>query len=146
MARYRKALPQLSSSTVFLSDSGLETDLIFNEGFELPLFASFALLDDEAGVDALRNYYRRHVQVAQEAGVGLILEAATWRASSDWATQLGYDDSSLAGITGRAIDLVVEVRATLGEESGPMVISGAIGPRGDAYNPRVSMTADQARR
>jgi S-methylmethionine-dependent homocysteine/selenocysteine methylase len=144
MAQYRTALPQLSSSTLFLSDSGLETDLIFNEGFELPLFASFVLLDDEAGIEALRNYYRRHAQVAQDAGVGLILETATWRASGAWATQLGYDDTSLAGINRRAVELVVEVREQLGEESGPMVISGAIGPRGDAYNPKELMTIDQA--
>ncbi len=43
---YRNALPQLSGE-VFLTDSGLETDLILNEGFDLPEFASFVLVDDE---------------------------------------------------------------------------------------------------
>ena len=44
-----------------LGDSGMETDLIFHEGFDLPLFASFTMLDDPAKTDALRNYYRRHI-------------------------------------------------------------------------------------
>jgi hypothetical protein len=45
---YRTALPQLSGE-VFLTDSGLETDLIFNGGFDLPEFASFVLVDDARG-------------------------------------------------------------------------------------------------
>jgi homocysteine S-methyltransferase len=81
---YRDQLPQLSDSRVFLTDGGLETDLIFNEGFEMPLFASFPLLDTQEGSEALRRYYRRFAQVAQEAHTGFIFEAATWRASRDW--------------------------------------------------------------
>jgi homocysteine S-methyltransferase len=34
---YRNALPQLGDE-VFVTNSGLETDLIFNEGFDLPEF------------------------------------------------------------------------------------------------------------
>ncbi len=40
MATYRDRLPQLEGG-VFLTDSGLETDLIVNKGYELPLFAAF---------------------------------------------------------------------------------------------------------
>ena len=47
MAKYRGNLPQLASPTVILSDSGMETDLIFHEGFDLPLFASFTMLEDK---------------------------------------------------------------------------------------------------
>ena len=74
MAKYRNALPQLAGG-IFLTDGGLETDLIFHEGFEMPLFASFPLLESEAGMTALRNYYLRFAQVATEAEVGFILEA-----------------------------------------------------------------------
>ena len=95
MAKYRNALPQVAGG-MFLTDGGLETDLIFHEGFEMPLFASFPLLETEAGRTALRNYYLRFAQVATEAQVGFILEAATWRASRDWAVQLGYSLGLLA--------------------------------------------------
>ena len=141
MAKYRNALPQLTGG-MFLTDGGLETDLIFHEGFDMPLFASFPLLENEAGVTALRNYYLRMAQVAAESQVGFILEAPTWRASRDWAVQLGYSSASLADVNHRAVDLLVDIRTMLGEL--PVVISGAIGPRGDAYNPAHLMTPEEA--
>jgi S-methylmethionine-dependent homocysteine/selenocysteine methylase len=144
MAKYRDDLPQLSSPSVMLSDSGMETDLIFHEGFDLPLFASFTMLDDVARTEALRNYYRRHIQVARDAHVGFLFEAPTWRASIAWARQLDLDETAVADVNRRAIDLVVKLREEAGEMRGPMVISGLIGPRDDAYNPAQLMGADEA--
>jgi homocysteine S-methyltransferase len=43
MAKYRSDLPQMSGE-LFLTDSGMETTLIFHKGLELPGFASFTLL------------------------------------------------------------------------------------------------------
>jgi hypothetical protein len=43
MSKYRNALPQMSGG-LFLTDGGLETTLIFHDGIDLPLFASFDLL------------------------------------------------------------------------------------------------------
>ena len=40
----------------WVTDGGLETDLLFNHGIDLPEFASFPLVQDEAGSAALRNY------------------------------------------------------------------------------------------
>jgi homocysteine S-methyltransferase len=144
MARYRGDLPQLADPAVMLTDSGMETDLIFNEGFDLPLFASFSLLDDEEGTKALRNYYRRHIEVARDANVGFLFEAATWRASIGWGRQLGLDEEAVADVNRRAIDLTGQLRREASEASSPMVISGAIGPRDDAYNPEQLMSADEA--
>jgi len=42
MARYRNALPQLSGD-MYLIDAGLETDLIFNHGIDIPEFAAHTL-------------------------------------------------------------------------------------------------------
>ena len=143
MAEYRDALPQLAGD-LFLTDGGLETDLIFHEGFEMPLFASFPLLESEPGKTALRNYYLRCAQVASKAQIGFILEAATWRASRDWAVQLGYTSTGLAEANRRAVDLLVEVRRDLSDGTAPIVISAAIGPRGDAYHPDRLMTPEEA--
>ena len=52
----RAQLPQLSGRT-FITDGGMETTLVFDDGIDLPHFASFVLLDDAAGIDALRAYY-----------------------------------------------------------------------------------------
>jgi S-methylmethionine-dependent homocysteine/selenocysteine methylase len=143
MAKYRNALPQLTGG-MFLTDGGLETDLIFHEGFDMPLFASFPLLESEAGGAALHNYYLRCAQVAARAQIGFVLEAPTWRASRDWAEQLGYSSASLADANRGAVDLLVEIRTMLGESGGPVVISAAIGPRGDAYSSDQIMTPEEA--
>ena len=45
MPTYRNRLPQLDAP-VFLTDGGIETTLVFDDGFELPDFAAFTLLDD----------------------------------------------------------------------------------------------------
>ena len=114
MSGYRQSLPQLGGETL-LTDSGLETDLIFHHGWELPLFASFVLLDQAQGVAAFREYYLEHAAVARDAGVGFLFEAVTWRASVDWASQLGYSEASLADVNRRAIELMVELRDELAE-------------------------------
>jgi len=144
VSNYRNQLPQLSEA-VFVTDSGLETDLIFNHGFDLPDFASFVLLDDESGVEALQNYVAEHAELAADSGVGVIIETPTWRASSDWGSKLGYDDASLSEVNRRAVELLAGVRALRKPDSPPMVVSGNIGPRGDGYSPTSLMSADEAR-
>src|ERR671919_1875540 len=93
MARYRNDLPQLSGD-LFLTDGGIETTLIFHEGLELPYFAAFDLLKHDTGYAALQKYFRTYAMLARTYKVGCILESATWRASADWGTKLGY---SIAG-------------------------------------------------
>src|SRR5689334_9338052 len=134
MARYRQNLPQLGDQ-VFLTDGGIETTLIFHDGLELPYFAAFPLLDSKSGIETLRSYYRRYVDVARELGLGLVLERPTWRASQDWAARLGYDVDDLARVNRAAIGLMAELRTAHETDRSPMVISGCIGPRGDGYDP-----------
>jgi S-methylmethionine-dependent homocysteine/selenocysteine methylase len=143
MARYRAGLPQVDDG-VFLTDSGIETVLIFHHGYELPDFAAFVLLDDEAAVETLRSYYRAHAAIARDAGTGFIFESPTWRASPDWAARLGYTDEALAAANRKAIDMLVEIRSELDGAGLPMVVSGCVGPRGDGYQPSALMTADEA--
>jgi S-methylmethionine-dependent homocysteine/selenocysteine methylase len=140
-AMYRRNLPQLSDQ-VFLTDSGIETDLIFNGGWELPEFAAFVLLDDAAGYAALRDYFLRHVAVADSLGCGLVLEAPTCRASRAWGDRLGYSAAELRDVNERAISLLADIRRA--HTGSPIVISGCIGPQSDAYEPSSRMTPDQA--
>ena len=83
MARYRDALPQLKDPTrLFLTDGGIETTLIFHDGLEHRDFAPFDALKSPEGRAALEKYFRAYAEVAKRLGAGLILESATWRASS----------------------------------------------------------------
>jgi S-methylmethionine-dependent homocysteine/selenocysteine methylase len=145
MTRYRHRLPQLAD-TLFLSDGGLETTLIFHEGIDLPAFASFTLLDADAGTAQLRRYFEIYAGIARRHGLGAVLESATWRASADWGAKLGYDAAALAAINHKAIDLLVQVREEFETERTPIVISGNIGPRGDGYRADARMTVAEAER
>ena len=57
MTRTDARLPQLEGGW-FLTDAGLETVLIFQEGVTLPEFAAFVLLRSQEGRDQLRRYFR----------------------------------------------------------------------------------------
>lgn len=143
MSRYRHALPQLGGD-LFLTDGGLETTLVFHEGLDLPHFAAFDLLKDEAGSRRLLDYYGRYARIARDRGVGLVLEGATWRANADWGARLGYDARALARANRRAIDLLLEVRHRWESAGTPIVASGNLGPRGDGYIPEARMTPDES--
>jgi S-methylmethionine-dependent homocysteine/selenocysteine methylase len=141
--RYRDQLPQLSDS-IFLTDGGIETTLIFHEKLDLPSFAAFHLLNDPAGTSALRKYFRTYAALARKYELGFILESPTWRANPDWGTKLGYTGETLADANRKAIDLLVEIRSEFESGRGPIVISGCVGPRGDGYNPGGLMAAEEA--
>ncbi|NKB58339.1 MAG: homocysteine S-methyltransferase [Alphaproteobacteria bacterium] len=144
MSVYRSNLPQLSDD-IFLTDGGIETTLIFHYGLDLPHFAAFDLFKDETGRDALRRYFRSYLTVANENGIGIVLETATWRASADWGDKLGYSSTELAEANRQSVALLDALRT---ESSGtaPVVISGCIGPRGDGYDPSDVMTSTEAER
>ena len=131
-----------------LTDAGLETVLVFDEGFELPQFAAFPLVDTEEGRAALRRYYEPFLELAHDRGVPLVLSAATWRASTDWGRALGYEGDDLAAVNRRAVELVEAVRDDAREpsERDDVVIEAAIGPRSDAYRPTLLMDPEEAER
>src|SRR5690606_36459941 len=129
---------------LFITDSGLETTLVFHEGIDLPCFAAFPLLDDATGLQVLRRYYGRHALLARVNRVGLVLEAPTWRANADWGDRLGFDADRLHGANVRAIALMAEIRGMYESPATTIVISGNIRPRGDGYVPSVRMSATEA--
>ena len=143
MSLYRERLPQLGNE-LFLTDGGLETTLVFHRGLDLPCFAAFDLLKDDAGVTILREYFEPYLEAARRHRAGFVLEAPTWRANPDWAARLGYGAPALDAANRRAIDLMVELREAHAADR-PIVISGNLGPRGDGYRVEDRMTAAQAR-
>lgn len=142
--RVREGLPQLEGAT-FITDGGMETTLIFHEGLELPHFASFVLLDGEEGVRALREYFRLYVEIARDAGVGIVLDTPTWRANPDWGGRLGYSPEALADVNWHAVRLLEQLREEAGGQP-PILVTGCVGPRGDGYQVDETMTAEEAER
>ena len=74
--------PSCLPAGAYVSDGGLETDLIFNRGLDLPGFASFPLVEQDHGREVLRAYYDGYAAIARSAGAGLTLESPTWRANA----------------------------------------------------------------
>lgn len=143
MPNYRHSLPQ-TRGQLFVTDGGLETTLVFHDGMDLPAFASFPLLETEAGRERLAKYYREYLTHAAEHGLGFILESVTWRANRDWAAQLGYTPERLAEVNRRAIDEMVALRWEFVGRVPALVISGNLGPRGDGYLAENLMSAHEA--
>jgi len=143
MSTSKNTLPQMNGG-LFLTDGGIETTLIYQDGFDLPHFAAFHLFRDEKGLRALRRYFARHASIARKNGMGFILESATWRASRDWAEKLGYSAAELEEVNRRAIRLLREIKIEYETPNSMMVISGCIGPRGDGYDPGMIMSPEEA--
>ncbi|MBO9533308.1 MAG: homocysteine S-methyltransferase family protein [Solirubrobacteraceae bacterium] len=130
-------LPQCRGERL-VTDGGLETDLIFHAGLDLPHFASFPLLDDAEGRGHLTAYYDGYAAIAEVAGAGLMLETPTWRANTDWGAEVGYDQAALDRVNADAIAFVAALRDRYRTESpavGEIVLSGQLGPKGDGYQP-----------
>ena len=127
----RRPLPHLSGRPV-VTDGGLETDLIFHHGVDLPDFAAFPLVDDERGRELLLDYYRDYIGIAVRVGADIQLETPTWRASGDWGDRLGYSAAELRRVNRDSVALLDRLRDEVGFES--MLVSGCLGPRGDGYS------------
>ena len=145
MSKYRDRLPQLSGKP-FLSDGGLETTLIFQEGLELPCFAAFTLLGSAEGRAHLSRYFERHLEIARRRAMGFILDTPTWRASAGWGRKLGISPEEIDSFNRESIAFAEAQRRHHETEETPIVVNGVFGPQGDGYRPESVMTADEARR
>ncbi|QIK67076.1 homocysteine S-methyltransferase [Nocardioides sp. HDW12B] len=126
----------------FVTDGGLETDLIFHHGIDLPEFASFPLLEDRAGREALDAYYDEYAAIARAAGAGLLVETPTWRANPAWGPRVGYGREALDRVNRAAVAFAREVQARAGVARSLVV--GILGPRGDGYVPGLWSDPDEA--
>lgn len=142
----REGLPQLIGNGLFVTDGGLETELVFHDGIDLPAFAAFPLLDSPDTRTRLRRHYDGYLAIARTHGAGFVIETPTWRANPDWAAQLGYSPEQLDAVNRAAVELAEEVRAVATADGLTAVVSGCVGPRGDGYDPRDAMTAEDAER
>ena len=130
--------------STFMTDGGLETDLIFNHGIDLPEFAAFDLLKNKEGKEVLRKYYLDYLNISKQKCSGFILEAPTYRANPDWALKIGYSLESLDAVNKTAVRELEKLRSDYENESFKIAISVCIGPRGDGNSPTNKMSVEMA--
>ena len=145
MPAYRNALPQLSGD-LFLTDAGLETDLIFNHGIEIREFAAHTLLPSPEGRAALIRYYEGFLRLAGEMKTGFILDSVTWRAHAHWADALGAGKEELRAANEDSIRLLADLRRRFAGNAGPIVLNAVAGPCGDAYKPEIRIPVEDSER
>lgn len=143
MATYRHHLPQLDGG-LFLNDAGLETDLIFNHGIDIPEFAAHTLLPDERGRAALTRYMEGFLGLARDTGCGFVLDTQTWRAQPHFAKALGQTPYDLRAANQQAAEFASALRDRFATNAQPIVLNGLVGPRGDAYAPEEDIAAAEA--
>lgn len=127
-----------------MTDGGLETDLIFNHGIDLPEFAAFDLLKDEEGKEVLRKYFVDYLEISKKQCSGFVLEAPTYRANPDWAMKIGYSLENLNDILRTAVQELEKLRNDYEDENFQVAISVCIGPRDNGYSPDNPMSTEMA--
>lgn len=132
------------TNRIFLTDGGLETDMIFNKGFELPAFASHTLLHSAVGRRALRAYYVSYLELAAECGTGFILDTVTWRAQREFADILMTSPGALREANEDATAFAIRLRNDYDCPASPVLINGVVGPCGDGYAPEHWLTTNEA--
>jgi len=143
MTSSRFAFPP-SRDSIFLTDGGLETTLVFLDGVDLPCFAAFPLLRSAEGRARLERYFEPYIRTAVERDVGFILDTPTWRANTDWGAKLNVSPDDLADVNQDAVRWASGLRDRLSDHRDRILVNGVIGPRGDGYRADARMNAEEA--
>lgn len=139
-------LNNFANTPIFLTDGGLETDLLFNKNIDLPHFAAFPLLENPKYKTVLDDYYKAYLEIAKKYKTGYILESPTWRSNPSWGFKLGYSEEELIEVNKLAIHHLRALKNNYESDIDNILISGQIGPRGDGYKIQDAMTSNEAQK
>lgn len=140
----QRHFPIQKPDTIYLTEGGIETEIMYKWGHELPHFAMYPLLDDPNAMADMRAMYRRYLDVVAEHEVAALMGGLDYRASPDWGQILGYSPAGLADANLASIEFLRDVAGEYRGDITDILIQGFIGPRGDAYGTNRIMTADEA--
>ena len=142
-AQITRRLPS-TKDQLFLTEAGIETTMMYKKGWELNHFCLFELLQHDKFVVDIRSYHARIIELALKYKIGHLLDGLHYRASPDWGALLGMSAQQLADLTVKGLDIYTELSREYATEDTPIPVGCCIGPRGDAYDAKLVMTADQA--
>ncbi|MFN8018848.1 MAG: homocysteine S-methyltransferase family protein [Acidimicrobiales bacterium] len=126
--------PKQQDGVLYLTEGGQETEVMYRHGFELPEFCMLPLLDDPDAVAVLEAMYESYLAVAARHGMAALIGGLDYRASPGWASRLGYSASDLIDRQCQAIEFLRRVAAPYEADLPQVLIAGAVGPWGDAYD------------
>ncbi len=65
----QKTFPPQKKGRFYLTEGGIETEVRYKYGFELPQFAIYPLLDNPEAVATMRGMYRSYLDVSAKHGM-----------------------------------------------------------------------------
>ncbi len=136
--------PAQRDGVLYLTEGGQETEIMYKFGHDLPEFAMYPLLDNQAAMADLKAMYERVLDAAAAHGFAAMLTGLDYRASPDWGAKLGYSRVALADALAQSIDFLRDVARPYEGQISEIIIGGMAGPRGDAYALNRTITADEA--
>lgn len=137
-------VPPRAPGLDWLTEGGIETEIMYKWGHELPHFAMFPLLERADAAETIRGMYRRYLDVAARHGMAALIGGFDYRASPDWGALLGYSEAGLADANIGAIAFLREMAAEYRGQIPDARIVGYLGPRGDAYSLSRTITVEEA--
>lgn len=139
------SFPEQKPGLYYLTEGGVETEILYKWGYELPHFAMFPLLERSDARSVIRDMYKRYLDVTARYGLAALMGGFDYRASPDWGAKLGYSRQGLHDATIGSIEFLRELA---GEYQGALSdtrIMGYVGPRGDAYLGKSRMSVEESR-
>ena len=140
----RLGVPRLPEGGIYITEGGIETEVMYKHGFEFPHFCAFELLKNPAAMTALESMYRDYFNVVASHNATALVGGLDYRASPDWGDLLGYSSDGLKEVNLQCIEFLQDVAKKYAGEIDTFLFQGLIGPRGDAYQKNESITADEA--
>lgn len=126
--------------TDFITDGGIETELIHKYGIELRNFSAFEIVDEHN--DILIEYYKSYLDLAVKYQKNFILESPTWRANLVQGRKLNYTEQEIVDINKSSIRLLKSLKKEYENRIDNIVISGCVGSLRDSYNPNIISIED----
>ena len=142
--RASKGIPPQRPGRLYSTEGGVETEIMYKWGYELPQFAMYPLFRDPEAVEMVRGIYRRNYEVAVRHGMTVTSGGFDYRASPDWGDLLGYSRDGLAETIYQNFDWLSDLATEYEEDVDDIYIYAAPGPRGDAYGTGRTITEDEA--
>lgn len=140
----QKKFPSQKEGRFYLSEGGIETEIMYKYGFELPQFAVFPLLDNPDAVSTMKEMYRSYLDVVAKHKMCALMGGLDYRASPDWGELLGYSPEGLAEANLQSIEFLREIAKEYSSDIPEIFIQGLVGPRADAYERNETITENEA--
>lgn len=131
----------LQDHPFILMEAAVAETLFRTETVELhPRLLNATLIYDGRLKEALKNVYRKYVNIALEANLPILLLTPTWRTNHERVSEF----PEMANINKDAAMFMRDLRDEFGDKKYLIKIGGLIGPKGDAYNPKEGLSVQEA--